>query len=345
MPTDPWDVREHDFPRTAPRREQLEFLVGYAVLAPSGYNTQPWRFVIEDDAVHLHADPERALSALDPDGREFLMSCGAALFHLRTAAHHYGFAPVVRSWPRGEDDNRVATFRLGPACEPTLRQEHLFSAIPKRRTVREDFEDRAVADSDVQRLIRAAEQEGTELLPVDADGRSALAEWSVEAARVLASDPDARTEWAEWGAVDPDREAGVPRSARHAGVLRTPFASHLVRIPGGFSRIAGETPARIRDAPLVVALATRSDSRAAWLAAGQALDRVLLKAASFGLAASFINHPLKVDWIRSQVADRLCPGRHPQSILRIGYPAEMPDATPRRPADAVTERETGAGTV
>jgi len=337
MPTDPWDVREHEFPRTAPRRKQLEFLVGYAVLAPSGYNTQPWRFVIDDDAVHLHTDPDRALPALDPNGREFLMSCGAALFHLRTAAHHYGFAPVVRTWPRGEDDERVATFRLGPACEPTLRQEHLFSAIAKRRTVRDDFEDHPVNDAEVDRLRRAAEQEGAALYVADTDQRLKLAELAAEAARVIASDPDARQEWAEWAAADPDDEEGVPRSARKEGGIRSRFASTLVHLPGGFRRVAGETPARIREAPLVVTLATLDDSRVAWLEAGQALDRVLLQAASFGLGASFINHPLKVDWIRSQVADHLCPDRHPQAILRIGTPKKLPEATPRRSAQTVTD--------
>jgi nitroreductase len=337
MPTQPWDIPEHDFPRTAPRREQLAFLVEYAVLAPSTYNTQPWRFVLEEDAVQLYADSDRMLPGLDPDGRELWMSCGAALFHLRIAAHHYGYAPVIRTWPDGGEDNHIATIRLGPACEPTLRQEHLFSAIQKRRTVRDDFDDRPVSGSEVERLIRAADREGADLVAASRSDRPYLAEWSVEAGRVLATDPAVRKEWAAWGAVDPDRDDGVPRTSRHLGVLRTHTAPFLVRLPGGFTRVAAESSERIEAAPCIVVLATRQDDRPAWLDAGQALDRVLLQATAFGLAASFINHPLKVDWIRDQVAERLCPGRFPQAILRIGVPADRSDATPRRPAGSVTE--------
>ncbi len=38
-----WDVQESDFPEKG-TEEQMEFLLRYAVLAPSGPNTQPWRF-------------------------------------------------------------------------------------------------------------------------------------------------------------------------------------------------------------------------------------------------------------------------------------------------------------
>jgi hypothetical protein len=337
-------VQEHEFPRTARRREQLRFLVQYAVLAPSGHNTQPWRFVIDDDAVHIHVDRGRELSALDPGGRELLMSCGAALFHLRTAAHHYGYAPVVRTWPRQaagedrEDGERIATFRLGPACEASLREHRLFSAILRRRTHRGAFDDRPVPSAEVDRLRRAAEKEGAHLdVVADAD-RDALARLVTEADHVLASDPDVRREWAEWGvAAGEDRDDGIPNEARGWSLLRAHAAPYLVHLPGGFAKIAGETADRVRTAPLLLVLSTLDDSKSAWLEAGQALDRVLLKATSFGLYASFLNHPLKVAWLRPQVADLLCPDRYPQAILRVGFSADPPTATPRRPAESVTE--------
>jgi nitroreductase len=54
--SNPWDVREADFPRTGLPAEQLRFLLHYAVLAPSGHNTQPWLFKIDGDTVELSAD-------------------------------------------------------------------------------------------------------------------------------------------------------------------------------------------------------------------------------------------------------------------------------------------------
>jgi hypothetical protein len=49
------------------------------------HNTQPWRWLVGDHSVHLMADRARGVPATDPDGRDLLLSCGAALHHLRVA--------------------------------------------------------------------------------------------------------------------------------------------------------------------------------------------------------------------------------------------------------------------
>ncbi|WP_243663734.1 nitroreductase family protein [Rhodothermus marinus] len=88
---DPWQVAEHDFPRYATPEAQLRFLLNYAVLAPSVHNTQPWRFRVVGSEVELYADRTRALAVADPEDRQLIMSCGAALFHLQVAMRHFGY--------------------------------------------------------------------------------------------------------------------------------------------------------------------------------------------------------------------------------------------------------------
>jgi nitroreductase len=60
-------------------RRAVAALVGDAVRAPSSHNTQPWRFRVDGDTVALYADRGRALPENDPDDRELVISCGAAL--------------------------------------------------------------------------------------------------------------------------------------------------------------------------------------------------------------------------------------------------------------------------
>ncbi len=79
--------------------ERLRFFLQWAVLAPSRHNTQPWLFEIEGDELLLFADASRALPVADPDGRQLLMSCGAALVNLRLAAAHFGHATSVELIP------------------------------------------------------------------------------------------------------------------------------------------------------------------------------------------------------------------------------------------------------
>src|SRR6266487_797924 len=94
----PWTVSEADFPVTGPPTEQLQFLLSYAVLAPSEYNTQPWLFNVTNRTAQLYADRSRRLPRLDPDDRELVISCGAALLNLRLAPTHFG--------PADEDDKQ-----------------------------------------------------------------------------------------------------------------------------------------------------------------------------------------------------------------------------------------------
>jgi len=86
----PWNVSAGDFPEDGDAAERLTFLLRYAVLAPSGHNTQPWLFCVRDDIVDLYGDRAQALAVVDPDDRELTISCGAALFNLRVALRRFG---------------------------------------------------------------------------------------------------------------------------------------------------------------------------------------------------------------------------------------------------------------
>src|SRR5512134_2886594 len=86
-----WSIEPSDFPHTGTPREVMTFLVRYAVLAPSGHNTQPWRFAVGEEGIAVFADYTRRLPVTDPDNRELQMSIGAAVMNLRVAAQHFGF--------------------------------------------------------------------------------------------------------------------------------------------------------------------------------------------------------------------------------------------------------------
>ena len=70
-------------------------VVAEAVWAPSVNNTQPWRFVVGRDQIGLHADAGRRLEVSDPEGREMMISCGAALFTARLALRSLDYLPEV----------------------------------------------------------------------------------------------------------------------------------------------------------------------------------------------------------------------------------------------------------
>ncbi len=76
-----------------------------ASLAPSGHNTQPW--TLRKTAANrwiIGSARERWLPAVDPDNRELLLSIGAFLENLVSAAGHFGYRAEVRITARSAHD-------------------------------------------------------------------------------------------------------------------------------------------------------------------------------------------------------------------------------------------------
>ena len=87
--------------------------------------------------------------------------------------------------------------------------------------------------------------------------------------------------------------------------------------------------------PTIMVLATDGDEVRQWLAAGQALQRVLLAATRDGLATTPISQPVEIPAIRELLTDTRS-GRRAQMVIRVGYGRPAP-VTPRRPLAEVLD--------
>jgi hypothetical protein len=306
----------------------LRDLVECAVHAPSVLNTQPWRFALDDGAVRLYADRSRQLRALDPQGRDLVVSCGAALFYLRTAARHAGWAPLAEVLPDRDDPDLLAVVRFVP--EPSHADDRLFRALSARHTNRHPFADAAVPAEAVRAMVDAASGEGARLhLLTGWEDRAAVAHLVSEGATVQSHDPAVSDDLRAWLRADADpRPDGVRDLLQgewdRKTTLRTPVSA--------FASNKGDL---VRAAPAIGVVTTEGDGPADWLAAGQALAHGLVVAAGLGLSASFANEPVEVEGLRGRLAARLGPG-YPQVAFRLGYPSPEGGA-PRRPAHAVID--------
>ena len=139
----------------------LMTLAAAAQRAPSGDNTQPWRFIVDEAAgrIALQLDPARDPSPMNAGQRMARIACGAALENMvQTAAHHgwdLGCEPptggaLAQVRLLGGDDHaaiippavaaRVTNRRLydGRAIAPALQQA-LQNATPAMYGVRTDW--------------------------------------------------------------------------------------------------------------------------------------------------------------------------------------------------------------
>lgn len=329
-----------DYPHDRPVEERLRFALRYAVLAPSSHNTQPWLFRIEGDHIDVLADRSRALPVVDPEDRELVISCGAALHHLRTALAAFGEKAEVHLSPYpGVVDVLARVGAHGPA-EPDAHARERLAAAVRRRTTRMPFQRGAVSTRAIDEVWAAARVEGAELHLLEEDTRRAVVRLVSEGDREQMGDPSFRRELSAWMHGNRARQRdGMPGYALGFRGVAAEIAPAVVRAFDLGESQASRDVALAEQSPILVLLATRGDSMLDRLQAGQALSAVLLDATSIGLSASFLNQPIERPALRAELAELFPRGTVPQLLLRFGVHAgEPPKATPRRPLEEVIVR-------
>jgi len=307
-------------------------LLRHAVLAPSSHNTQPWRFRVSATAIDLLADRTRALPVNDPDDRELVISCGAALLNLRVAAASRGLDAGVQLFPDPDEPDWLARLSLGVTRAEPPPDGELAAFIECRRTWRKRFTEKVVDDDTVGRLVEAAAMENVWLRPMRTeDQRQQLAGLVAEGDDMQWANPSWRRELAMW--MHPRRQGDgltVPD-------LVGPVAQFVVRTFDMGGGVGAKDRQLAEASPLLAVIGTRGDTVPDWLEAGQGLQRVLLTACRHGLQASYLNQPIEVPLLRSRV-QRLVGEGFPQILMRLGHPADVIPAAPRRPLEDIFER-------
>ncbi|MBM2616363.1 nitroreductase family protein [Actinoplanes sp. LDG1-06] len=308
-----------------PTREVLSDCVRTATAAPSLHNSQPWQFRIRGPRLEVYADPARRLPVLDPDGREQLISVGAALFTLRLAIRRAGHRSDFELFPDPDRPDLVARVIATCPSPVTPAIEALAAAVPHRHTNRYPFARSEVPAAVLDRLREAAGREGARLAGTAPAGRDALLRLARQADRQVQERPGYREERTRWSPPGP-RPDGVPRGATGPADAWETLPIRDFRESEAMWTAPSD---HFEPNPTILILATGADQRSDWVRAGQALQRVLLTATWHGLATMPISQPIEVPSVRRLLIDPAS-GLTVQMLLRIGYGRTV-GRTPRRP--------------
>jgi nitroreductase len=294
---------------------------------------------VGEHSLHLYSDPDMHLRHTDPDARDMMLSCGAALNHCVVAFAALGWQSKVHRFPNPSDPHHLAAIELH-RCPANAVDVALAAAIPRRRTDRRFYTSWPVPQGDIALMGARAARAGVMLRRVD--GLANLKRLAAEAAFRHSTDTEYLAELAMWsgryGSVagvparstpEPDPAAAIPARA-FAGPV-------LTQAPGTSST---------EDGAAVVALGTVDDDDMSRLRAGEATSLVLLTATALGLATGLITEPLEIPETRAEVqADVFGAEGHPQVLVRIGWAPVNADplpSTPRRDVSEVVARLDGS---
>jgi len=291
--------------------------------APSIHNTQPWMFVVSEQAIELYADEKRWLAVTDADKRDLLLSCGAALHHLRIGLAAGGIGASVQRMPDAARPDLLASVALDG--QPDAVDASLSVEIPRRRTDRRPFRNYPMPKAFLGELCeRAAEQGGLLRVVDDAGARASLVAAFVEAADLQRRQPGYAEELDAWTRRE-GRDGIPPRNVPRP----PPPAVEVARDFDGRPRPAGQPEP---EAATLLVLGTASDDPLSQLRAGEAMSAVLLQATRDRLGTCPLSQPLEIGETRNMLRDRVLGGTlSPQLVIRLGWPQTDPvPPMPRR---------------
>lgn len=317
-----------------PVADPVRDIIRHATLAPNGHNTQPWKFRVGAHRIDILPDLSRRTPVVDPDDHHLFVSLGCAAANLALAAAAYG---------------RVGTLAYDPASGGSIAfvsspgratRSPLMDAIPRRQSTRADFDGRPVASADLRMLAAAAVLPGVDLVLITDRARIDRVRDLVTAGNsAQMADPAFVAELKSWLRFN-------PAAATRAGDGLYSVAGGNPALPDWLGRRAFGTlvtaksenrryARQINSSAGIAVFSAEQDSKAGWVAVGQACQQFALRATALGLKHAFINQPVEVARLRPDLAALAgIPGRRPDIVMRFGFGPTL-SYSMRRPVDAV----------
>ena len=132
-------------------------LVRSATLAPSGHNTQCWKFHIDQNSIFILPDFSRRTPVVDPDDHHLFVSLGCALENLAQASLAHG----LKSLAQFDTEKNTLTVTL---TQTQAVASPLYQAIPQRQCTRGRYDGMPLSAPELKALELAGSGNGVSVL-------------------------------------------------------------------------------------------------------------------------------------------------------------------------------------
>ena len=133
-------------------KDTINQILSYAINAPSGGNSQPWTFKIEETKLTIFFHPEKDNPILNFNYRGTLIAHGALIENILISATHYKLEADL-SIVQNSKEGIIAEIIFK---ESQLLEDPLYSSIPTRSTNRKKYKDENIPDQIISDIFNNA---------------------------------------------------------------------------------------------------------------------------------------------------------------------------------------------
>lgn len=317
----------------------FKFLIEYARKAPSGHNTQPWKFENSDDRIIIHPDFTRALPVVDSDNHALYISLGCALENLVIAANQKGYESTVQ-YPMDPQSGITIQFKKSDA----VPSDDLFNFISKRQVNRNKYSESKISDDQLQKLHSSFSFDGISLTLLNGSEEfDSIIPLIIEGNNLQFGNKQFVHELTSWIRYSKS-EAEKTKDGLWTAAMGLPNMGKLI---GNFvmrkfvsAKSEAKRLKKILEHTQGLAIFSADENNVvSWIETGRAFQRFGLTATKLEISHAHLNMPCEELKVRSKLAKELnMENKHPLLLIRYGDSDPMPYSYRRNIEEVVMEK-------
>ena len=278
-------------------RGDLTKIIEAGVAAPSGDNSQPWRFTAHDNSLEIFNIPNRDNPYYNFRQRGSFVAHGAVIENITISSRSLGYAPEIKLFPTGDLIN-------GPVArinfhETKAEKDPLYEFITERATNRKPYDSkRSLSEKQRTDFLNATGNDtNIEFIFTESQKDKSIIGQAVSVNEIVALETEGlhkvffedmvwsqkEEEQKKSGLFIKTLELPLPIQLLFRGLRHWPFNNFLNKI--GFAKIAAMGNAKIYASGSALGIITVTNQDAeSFVNAGRLMQRIWLKATSMGLS-------------------------------------------------------------
>lgn len=317
------------------QNQDFLFMVEQAVKAPSGHNTQPWLFKLNEASIEIHPNLDKSLPVVDFDNRELFIALGCATENLCIAASCKGYKPTV-----SYSKNGIITVGLTKDC--FIKADPLFRQISIRQTNRNVYNGSKIPEDTIA-VLNSIRLEPDIHMYFYANGTAdfdSIADYVFRGNTIQMRDKAFKQELRKWMRYNRKHQDRTNDGLSYA-VFGAPNLPMFIVRPI-MSKLINEKSQnksdkkKIRSSSHLVLFTTQGNTVREWIDLGRSLERLLLKSTESGIRHAYLNQPNEIRGLSLQMAEMLnISGEYPTILLRLGYAEKLPYSKRKKIEDVI----------
>lgn len=329
-----WNIDEKDFPINGKIEEKIKFILGYGILAPSTFNSQPWKCKINKNKLDIYLDKSKITKKSDKSERFAHISMGTFIENLLIASEYFGFKTNLKLID--ESDVKLKKIAEIVFFEDKRISNELLIAIKKRTTNRSAHKAQPVNESIIKEL-KALENNDLQIIDMDEKFKNELITISNLGDINIWSEKDFRKEHVGWVRNNLTRKYdGMPGFGVNVGLLPSLLAPIIILSPI-FPKFQMKKNTKSLKSTHNFACICTKDTVKDWIKAGMIFERIALILTNKNISVSPMGQFIEDEKAREKLNDliKLSKNFKPQIFFRLGYSTLDVPHSPRYPVEKI----------